>query len=251
MQSYAFRTDLTRREPYSSEFDIYGSGMMEMDSEVGKYLDLRDTLGVAENTIVNFTTDNGAMVSWLPDAGATPFHGEKATTWEGGVRVPFLVRWPAKIPADSVSNGIQSNEDVFTTLAAAAGEPDVAATLKADAGVCIDVVNNLAHWTEGAPSARNFHIYCNESELTALRIGAWKTHIQERDGFFDYLRPSAKVFNLRMDPFERHGGQVAADFAMQMGFAFGGQVADTIGAYLATFEECPPRQAGGSLRMGE
>ena len=237
--------------PYSSEFDIYGSGMMELDGEVGKYLDLLDSLGVSENTIVIFTTDNGAMVSWFPDAGATPFRGEKATTWEGGVRVPFLVRWPAQIAPRSVSNGIQSNEDVFTTLAAAAGAGDVASTLKAEAGVCIDGVNNLGHWTDGAPSARNTHIYYNESEMTAIRIGHWKSHFQEREGFFDYLRPSAKVFNLRMDPFERHGGQQADNFAMQMGFAFGGQVADVVGAHMATFEECPPRQAGGSLRMGE
>ncbi len=251
MHIYTHLKDESRflAEPYSSEFDIYGSGMMELDGEVGKYLDLLDTLGVAENTIVIFTTDNGAMVSWFPDAGATPFRGEKATTWEGGVRVPFLARWPAKIPADSVSNGIQSMEDVFTTLAAAAGAGDVVTTLKQEAGVCIDGLNNLAHWTQGAPSARNSHIYYNESELTAVRIGPWKSHMQTREGFFDDLQPSAKVFNLRMDPFEHHGGQVADDFAMQMGFAWGGQVYDLVGAHLASFKECPPRQTGGSLRV--
>lgn len=237
-------------EPYSSEFDIYGSGMMELDGEVGGFLDLLETLDIAENTIVVFTSDNGAMVSWFPDGGATPFRGEKATTWEGGVRVPMLVRWPAKIPADSVSNGIQTHEDMFTTLASAAGAGDVVTTLKAEAGVCIDGMNQLPTWTEGAPSARNFQLYYNEADLTAVRIGPWKSHMMTREGFFDDLRPSAKVFNLRMDPFERHGGQVADDFAMQMGFAWGGQVYDLIGAHFASFKECPPRQAGGSLRGG-
>lgn len=235
--------------PISSEFDIYGSGMMENDGQVGEVLNLLDSLGVAENTIVVYTTDNGAMASWFPDGGTTPFHGEKATTWEGGVRVPLLVRWPGHIPAGSVSNGIQAMEDLFTTLAAAAGAGDVVTKLKDEAGVCIDGVDNLAHWTEGAPSARNWNIYYNEGDLAAVRIGPWKSHMQERDGFFDYLRPSAKVFNLRMDPFEQRGGQQADDFAMQMGFAWGGQVRDLISSHLATFQDCPPRQVGGSLRV--
>lgn len=235
--------------PISSEFDIYGSGIMEHDAQVGGVLDLLDTLQIADKTIVVFTTDNGAMVAWYPDGGATPFRGEKATTWEGGVRVPLLIRWPGKIAPSSVSNGIQAMEDLFTTLAAAAGAGDVVTKLREEAGVCIDGVDNLAHWTEGAPSARNWNIYYNEGDLTAVRIGPWKSHMQEREGFFDYLRPSAKVFNLRSDPFEHHGGQQADDFAMKMGFAWGGQVRDLISSHFATFENCPPRQAGGSLRV--
>ena len=192
---------------------------MQHDAQVGGVPDRLDRLQIADNTIVVFTTDNGAMVAWYPDGGATPFRGETATTWEGGVRVPLLIRWPGRIEAGSVSNGIQAMEDLFTTLAPAAGAGDVVTRLKAEAGVCIDGVNNLAHWTEGVPSARNWNIYCNEGDLTAVRIGPWKSHLQEREGFFDYLRPSAKVFNLRSDPFEHHGGQQADDFAMKMGFA--------------------------------
>lgn len=234
----------------SSEFDIYGSGLMEHDGHVGQLLKLLDDLKIAENTIVVYTTDNGAMVSWFPDAGATPFRGEKATTWEGGVRVPMLVRWPAKIPKGKISNGIQAHEDIFTTLAAAAGYGDVRGKLKARDKVCIDGVDNLAHWTGDAPSARNVNYYWEGPNFTAVRIGPWKTHMQTREGFFDYWKQSSLVFNLRMDPFERHSGQKADDFAMRMGIAFGGQVKDAVDAHMATFQECKPRQEGGTLRMG-
>lgn len=91
---------------YSSEFDIYGSGVLELDQMVGTIMSKLDELGIADNTILALTTDNGAMADWYPDGGATPFRGEKATTWEGGVRVPMLVRWPKRIPARKVSNGI-------------------------------------------------------------------------------------------------------------------------------------------------
>ncbi|MEI7446210.1 MAG: arylsulfatase [Burkholderiales bacterium] len=232
----------------SSEFDIYGSGLMEHDGHVGQLLKQLDDLKIADNTIVVYTTDNGAMVSWWPDGGATPFRGEKATTWEGGVRVPLLVRWPARIPKGSVSNGIQTHEDLFTTLAAAAGAGDVAAQLRRTHKVHIDGVDNLAHWTGNAPSRRNTVIYYNESELTAVRIGPWKSHIKVREGFFDSLRPSTLLFNLRMDPYERHGGQKADDLAMKLGIAWGGQVYDLLNEHQKTLVEFPPRQAGGTLR---
>ena len=139
--------------PYSSEFDIYGSGMMELDMQVGELLDKLDELGIAENTIVIFTTDNGPMTDWYPDAGASPYRGEKATTWEGGVRVPLIIRWPAKIPAGKKSNGIQDHTDLFTTLAAAAGVTDLAEKLDDSHHVYIDGVNNLNHWIGDEPSA--------------------------------------------------------------------------------------------------
>lgn len=135
--------------PYSSEFDLYGSGMMELDAMVGRLLDELERLGIADNTIVLFTSDNGAMVDWYPDGGTTPFRGEKATTWEGGVRVPMMIRWPDAIPAGSVSNGIQDHTDLFTTLATACGVNDVKEKLNRSHHVYIDGVNNLDHWTKG------------------------------------------------------------------------------------------------------
>ena len=237
--------------PYSSEFDLYGSGMIELDNMVGKILNKLDEMGIAENTIIVFTTDNGAMADWYPDGGATPFRGEKATTWEGGVRVPMLVRWPARITAGKVSNGIQDHTDIFTTLAAAAGVENVTENLKESNKVYIDGVNNLAHWTGNTPSVRNFEIYYNESELTAVRIGNWKSHIKTRDGFFDFNEPSALLINLRTDPFERHTDWKSREVAMRLGIAWGGQVSDLLGGHIGTLMQFPPRQKGGSLTQGK
>jgi arylsulfatase A-like enzyme len=234
--------------PHSSEMDVYGSGMMELDMQVGEILQKLDQLGIAKNTIVIFTTDNGAMASWFPDGGTTPFRGEKATTWEGGVRVPWLIRWPAKIPAGQVSNGIQTNEDVFTTLAAAAGVEDVAAKLLASHQVHIDGLNNLDHWTKGTKSRRNVVLYYNESELTGIRIGNWKSHFLAREGFFDYNRPAAMLFNLRMDPFEQRDGHDSQFTAMRLGIAWGGQVQDALAAHYQSLAKFPPRQKGATLK---
>ncbi len=236
--------------PHSSEMDIYGSGMMELDMQVGQLLKKLDDLGVADNTIVIFTTDNGAMVAWFPDGGNTPFRSEKATTWEGGVRVPMLIRWPARIKPAKISNGIQTNEDIFATLAAAAGVEDVAAQLKTSHQVMIDGMNNLDHWTSGAPSKRNIVLYYNEADLSAIRIGNWKSHFQQREGFFDYNKPSALLFNLRMDPFEKHDSHHSQFTAMKLGIAWGGQVQDALAAHFRTLAEFPPRQKGGSLKPG-
>lgn len=236
--------------PYTSEMDLYGSGMMELDMQVGQLLKKLDDLGVAENTIVLFTADNGAMAAWFPDGGTTPFRSEKATTWEGGVRVPLLIRWPARIKPGKVSNGIQTNEDLFATLAAAAGVDDVRAQLRTSHKVMIDGENNLTHWTGDAPSRRNVVLYYNEADLTAIRIGNWKSHFQQREGFFDYNKPSALLFNLRMDPFEKHDSHNSQFTAMRLGIAWGGQVQDAIAAHLKSLADFPPRQKGGSLKPG-
>jgi arylsulfatase A-like enzyme len=237
-------------QPFSSEYDLYGSGLMEHDAYVGNLLKALDEMGAAETTIVLYTTDNGAMAAWWPDGGTTPFRSEKATTWEGGVRVPMLIRWPGRIKPGAVSNGIQSHMDLFTTLAAAAGVEDVASKLLESHKVKIDGVNNLATWTEGAPSSRNQQIFYNESKLTAVRIGPWKMHFEERNGFFDYFRGSALVFNLRMDPFEQRDGHYSALLAMKKAF-LGGLLRDLLNEHFASLQKFPPRQEGGSLNPGQ
>lgn len=235
---------------YSSEFDLYGSGIIELDNYVGELLKKLDDLGIANNTIVLFTSDNGAMVDWYPDAGTTPFRGEKATTWEGGVRVPMLIRWPEKIPAGTVSNGIQDQTDLFTTLAAACGVENVQEKLAKEKKVYIDGINNLSHWMGKSESKRNFNIYYNEKELTAVRIGNWKSHMATREGFFDYNKPSALLINLRQDPFEKHTEWKSREVAMRLGIAWGGQVQDLLAKHFETFKLFPIRQEGGTLKPG-
>ena len=123
------------------------------------------------------------------------------------------------------------------------------AKLRESHKVHVDGVDNLAHWTEKAPSARRVVYYYNESQLTAVRIGNWKSHMSTREGFFDYNRPAALLFNLRMDPFERHDGRVNEHLAMRQGMAYGGQARDAIGAHLQSLQQFPPRQKGGSLNV--
>ncbi|WP_432470221.1 arylsulfatase [Amphritea sp. HPY] len=240
---------IKRIAEFSSEEDIAGAGVLELDDHVGILLDKLDKLGIADNTIVIFTSDNGPMAYHFPDAGITPYRGEKATTWEGGVRVPMLLRWPDKIEAGSVSNGIQSHMDLFTTLAAAAGVKDVAAELKEKDKVHIDGVDNLAHWQGKADSSRESFIYYNEGTLAAVRWKQWKVHAQERSGFFDYFRQSALLFNLRMDPFEQHDGLYANMLAQKKAW-IGGILRDIMTEHVTSLHQFPPRQKGGSLRGG-
>lgn len=234
-------------QPFSSSDDLYGAGMIELDRQVGAILKKLDELGLRENTILLFTTDNGAMAAWWPDGGTTPFRSEKATTWEGGVRVPMLIRWPAGIKPGSVSNGIQSHLDLFTTLARAAGVEDVRKDLRESHKVKIDGIDNLAHWRGEAPSARQAHIMYNEKDLTALRFGPWKTHFKTRDGFFDPFVDSALIFNLRMDPFEQRDGHRSNLLAMRKAF-LGNVIRDILEEHYESLKQFPPRQEGGTLK---
>lgn len=237
--------------PHSSEEDIYGSGLIELDNHVGELLKKLDALGLTKNTIVVFTSDNGPQTFTWPDGGTTPFRGEKASTWEGGYRVPMMVRWPAAIAAGSVSNGVQAHYDLFTTLAHAAGTPNAAAQLKASHKVRIDGVDNLNHWLGKGPSQRQNFVYYNERELVGLRAGNWKGMFKEREGFFDPLKQSFAFFNLRMDPFEKNGtGKDSNRLALRKAW-IGGVMQDILGEHVMSLREFPPRQVGGSLRPDE
>lgn len=243
---------IKRAAKFSSEDDLFGAGMLELDDQVGKLLAELDRLGQAKNTIVIFTSDNGPMSAWWPDGGTTPFHGEKASSWEGAYRVPTLIRWPGKIPAGSVSNGLQSHMDLFSTLTAAAGVDNVAAKLLESHKVKIDGVNNLQHWTDReskTPSARESYVYYVESNIVGIRWNYWKTVSKERNGFFDYYRDGFNMFNLRMDPYERQVGAKNNEFTMKKAWV-GGVFRDIITDHLISLKQFPPRQAGGSLRGG-
>jgi arylsulfatase len=191
--------------PYTSEDDLYGSGMIEHDMQIGAMLDQLKKLGVLDDTIIVYTTDNGAQHNGRAHGGTTPFRGEKMTTYEGGVRVPMMVRWPGRIPPGRVLNGIQAHMDLFTTLAAAAGEPDVNRKMLEERKQYIDGVNNLDYWTgKSDRSGREDFVYYYESELMAVRWRQWKANFATKE---DFYAPIVKqsfpvIFNLRSDPFE-------------------------------------------------
>jgi arylsulfatase len=233
--------------------------MIDHDAQVGELLGLLDELGLAEDTIVIYSTDNGPHMNSWPDAGTTPFRGEKNTNWEGGYRVPAVVRWPGRIPERTVLNGIVSHNDWFVTLLAAAGDPDIAERLKAGSDlngttyrVHLDGHNQLPYLTgEAGTSPRNFFFYVSDDgDILAVRYDNWKMVFLEQravgtlavwsEPFVELRVP--KIFNLRTDPFERADltSNTYWDWLLDHAFflvpaqAFVGQMATSLVAYPPT-----------------
>jgi len=198
---------------------FYNDAMMEHDDHVGALLDKLDQLEIADNTIVLYSTDNGPHFNMWPDAGITPFRGEKNTNWEGGFRVPALARWPGKIAASSVSNEVMSHQDWIPTLMAAVGDSDIKDKLKKGhrAGdksfkVHLDGYNFLPFLTGQSDQGprREFFYFSDDGLLLGARIGDWKlVFAEQRAKRFDVWREPfvtlriPKLFNLRRDPLER------------------------------------------------
>jgi len=196
------------------ESDVARAKMLEHDEQVGALLQKLKDLGVDDNTIVIYSTDNGNEMMMWPDAGYAPFHGEKGTTWEGGFRVPMLVKWPGHIAPGSEFNGLQSHEDVYVTLAAAAGLPNLKQDLLTGYKmgdltykVHLDGYNQLDYWTgKSEKTARRAFFYYDETDLMAIRVDGWKMHIgikPKATWFDEKTYPSVPhLFNLLMDPLE-------------------------------------------------
>jgi arylsulfatase len=249
-----------------AEEDVVRAKMLEHDAQVGAVLKKLKDLGIEDNTIVVYTTDNGYELIFWPDAGYAPFKGEKGTTWEGGLRVPCLIQWPGHIQPGSWSNGIQSMEDLFVTLAAAAGLPNLKQDLlkgykmgDATYKVHLDGYNQLDHWTgKSEKSARREIFYYDETDLMAIRVDAWKMHIgyKPKGMWFDEkVYPSVpSVFNLLMDPMERmdphsdeYGYIGRKFFAQKMWVPTGAQ--SFLTEHLKSLAEYPPRQGADSMSM--
>ena len=211
-------THLKKESEGKTGLGVYPDGMVEHDGHVGQLLDKLDELGIADNTIVMYSTDNGAEeLSW-PDGGTTPFRGEKDTNWDGGWRVPCAIRWPGVIKPGTVSNEIFSHQDMLPTLLAAAGEPDIVEKCKKGykAGNKTFKVHldgfNLMPYLKGDVKENprpGFLYWGDEGDLMALRYGNWKIHFNEQraEGFDAWQEPLVplrlpKLFNLRTDPFE-------------------------------------------------
>jgi len=247
---------------------VYPDGMVEHDRQVGQLLAKLDELGIADNTIVMYSTDNGAeSLSW-PDGGTTPFRGEKDTNWEGGWRVPTAIRWPGVIKPGTVSNDIFSHQDMLPTLVAAAGDPDISAKLKKGytAGkktykVYIDGFNLLPYWKgEVKENPRPGFLYWgDEGDLMAIRYGNWKVHFAEQraegaDAWQDPLTPlrCPKLVNLRTDPFEEADISSMFYWKWRMDRVFALAPAGAlVGQYIQTMVEFPPRQRPESWSVGD
>ncbi|MGO6968470.1 arylsulfatase [Rhizobium leguminosarum] len=244
---------------------IVADGMAEFDGMVGQLLEQLDDLGIAENTIVVWTTDNGAEVFSWPDGGTTPFHGEKNTNWEGGYRVPGMVRWPGVVKPGTEINEIVSHEDWLPTLVAAAGEPDIAAKLLSGyeaAGktfnVHLDGYNQRNLFDGTGPGARKEYFYwTDDGSLAGLRYDRWKLVFMEQraEGLDVWQDPLItlrfpKLIDLRADPFEiaQHAAGDYARWRVEHAFALVPAQA-YVAKHLQTYVKYPPRQAPGSFSM--
>ena len=244
---------------------LYPDGMVETDGHVGQLLTLLDDLRIADNTVVVYTTDNGAEVMSWPDGGSTPFRGEKATNWEGGFRVPCVIRWPGVIKPGTVVNDMCAHEDFLPTFAAAAGEPEIvdkvrkghkmgARTFK----VHLDGHNLLPFFTGATKEwpRREFLYWSDDGDLVAIRVEKWKIVFKEQlhtglavwqRAFTDLRAP--KPFNLRADPFERGDESILYDkwLADRMFIMVPAQA--VAAQWISSFKEFPPRQKPASFSL--
>jgi arylsulfatase A-like enzyme len=243
------------------------AGMAQLDDDVGLVMKKLKDIGEDDNTIVVFTTDNGTEVFTWPDGGQTPFAQSKGTVLEGGFRVPAIIRWPGKVPSDTVQNGIFSGLDWLPTFAAAAGNPNITEELLAGKKIGdrtfknhLDGYNQLAAITGKGPSARHEIFYLGESTVGAVRIDDYKFRfIDQPAGWLgEKTKPDVPyITNLRLDPFERtgwpnngtkEGAQQYFDwFKYQFWrFVFVQQV---MGKAIQTFIDYPPMQRGASFNL--
>jgi arylsulfatase A-like enzyme len=263
-----FRTHVADKNLGKSGQDPYSDRMVVHDEQIGMMLDKLDELGIADNTIVMYSTDNGPENDTWPDGANTPFRGQKDTGWEGGWRVPSFIRWPGKIKAGSVFNGIVSHVDMFPTLLAIAGNPDVTEQLLAGTTVGgqayhvhLDGFNMIPYFTgEVAESPRPAIMYfSDDGDVLAVRIGDWKLHlaVQRAHQMRLWAEPFVKlrlpyIVSLRRDPFERAEFNSntyldwMVDHVPQL-YEMQGFVASEI----AGFAAFPPRQKPASFNLDE
>ncbi len=264
-----FRTHVKAELRGISGQDEYSDGMVEHDMHVGKLLKKLDDLGIADNTIVFYSTDNGPHMNTWPDAAMTPFRGEKNTNWEGGWRVPAMVKWPGNIKPGSVSNEIMHHMDWLPTFAAIAGDSDIKKKLLKGhkAGnktfkVHLDGYNFLPHLMgkQKKGSRDEIFYFTDDGDLSALRYRDWKLiFLQQRveRTFEIWANPftplrAPLIFNLRRDPYER--GQITSNtyWDWMLDHLFLLVPAQTyVGEFLATFKDYPPRQKAASFSLDQ
>jgi arylsulfatase A-like enzyme len=263
-----FRTHIKDEVRGISGQDEYSDAMVEHDMHIGQFLDLLDELGIADNTIVFYSTDNGPHMNTWPDAAMTPFRGEKNTNWEGGWRVPAMVRWPGKIKPGSWSNEIVHHMDWLPTFLAAAGEPDIKEKLMKGGVEAIgrsykvhldgyNILPMLTGETDKTPRKEIFY-FSDDGDLTALRYSDWKLIFMEQRveaTFQAWMEPFVPlrvplIFNLRRDPYERAQKTSNTYYDWMLDRAYMLVPAQAyVGNFLATFKEFPPRQKAASFSL--
>ncbi len=261
-----FRTHCAEKHRGKSGQGPYNDVMVAHDEDVGRMVAKLDELGIADNTIVVYSTDNGPHFNSWPDAAITPFRSEKNTNWEGGWRVPFFVRWPGKIKPGSVFNDIVSHQDWLPTLLAAAGDADITAKLlqghrigERNYKVHIDGYNLLPYLSgEAKESPRKFFFYISDDgDILALRMGDWKLVLMEQRAkqlmcwFEPFVKLRApKMFNLRRDPFERadENSNTYLDWVISHAYLLYGMQA-IVARQIDDFEKFPPRQKPASFNL--
>ena len=267
-------------EEYSGKTGLgeYADGMVQHDDQIGILLDKLDELGLTENTIIIYSTDNGPHFNMWPDGGITPFRGEKNTNWEGGYRVPFIIKWPGMIPEGRVINEIAAHNDWVPTLMAAVGDPDIKEKLAEghqigdmNYKVHLDGYNLLPFLTGereitkdeyGATNwpRREFYYWNDDGQLVAMRYDRWKLVFMEQQAskFGVWMYPFVQlriplIFDLRMDPFERAQHNSNSYYEWMEGIIqFAGGASQAIaGEMIQSFAEYPPRQRPASFNLDE
>lgn len=234
----------------------YTDAILELDNHIGKLLDSLDQQGLSKNTIVMFTSDNGVNLAHWPDAGSASFRGEKGLTWDGGFRVPMLVRWPEHIKAGSWSGELMASEDWLPTLMAAAGQPNVKERLLKGMAVGdrtfknhLDGYNQLDMLTkDGGKSQRHDFFFFGESNLNAIRVDQWKVHIATKEKWMEEAKkiPGGLLFDIKVDPYER-SDSAGDHFRWQQQRSWVLNIMQpNIMQFMQSMKEYPPSQKGAS-----
>ncbi len=263
-----FRTHVKKELRGKSGQDEYSDGMVEHDGHVGKLLKKLDDLGIAKDTIVMYSTDNGPHFNTWPDAGTTPFRSEKNSNWEGAYRVPAFVRWPDHFPAGTTLNGIVAHEDWLPTFAAAAGAPDIKEKLLKGTKINgrkyknhIDGYNMLDYLSgKSDQSPRHEFWYVNDDgQVVAARYDDWKVVFLENRGqaFGVWREPFTELrvpllFNLRRDPFEKaqHNSNTYNDWFLDRPFVIV-PIQGLAAKFLMSMKDYPPSQSPGSFNLSK
>ncbi|MFH6946124.1 arylsulfatase [Flavobacterium sp. FlaQc-50] len=261
-------THLSKEYEGKTGLGLQADGMTEHDDDIGKLLKKLDDLGISENTIVIYTTDNGTELMTWPDGGSTPFRGEKATNWEGGYRVPTVIRWPGVIkPGTIYTTDMFAHEDILPTVIAAAGEPDVVQKClkgykvgKKTFKVHLDGYNLIPFFKgEVKESPRKEFIYwSDDGDVFAIRYGRWKTvFIEQNNEGLDIWRKEFEklrlpnIFDMYIDPFERGDKSLLYDnWLVHHVYLNYGSTA-LVANWLQSFKEFPPRQKPASFNLDE